>query len=91
MRITWSDHVLGRMQVRELDPAWIERTVMSPEVMESDPDHPGRVRVFAPVPERDDRVLRVVYEPIGDGDEIVIVTALLDRGRTRKRRQTSEV
>ena len=91
MRITWSDHVLGRMRVRELDPAWIERTVTNPEVTEPDPDHPGRFRAFAPVPERDGRILRVVYEPIGDGDEIVIVTALLDLGRTRKWRQTGEV
>ncbi|WP_313901165.1 DUF4258 domain-containing protein [Methylobacterium sp. J-048] len=87
VRIRWSDHVLGRMRLREIEPAWVERTIRKPEAMETDPLRPGRVRVFAAVPERDDRVMRVVYEPL-EGDEIVVVTALLDRGHTRKRRQT---
>ncbi|MFC6024710.1 MULTISPECIES: DUF4258 domain-containing protein [Methylobacterium] len=86
-RIRWSDHVLERMRMRNIEPAWVERTIRRPEVIEPDPARPGRVRVFAAVPERDARIMRVVYEPL-EGDEIVVVTALLDRGRTRKRRQT---
>lgn len=87
IRIRWSDHALARMRMREIEAAWVERTIRNPEVIEPDPVQPGRVRVFAAVPERDGRILRVVYEPL-DGEEIAVVTALLDRGRTRQRKQT---
>ena len=91
MRIRWSSHVLARMRIREIDPAWVQRTVEHPEEIEPATEHPGRVRAFAAVTERDGRVMRVVYEPIAGSDEIVLVTAMLDRGRTRKRRRSGEV
>lgn len=91
MRIRWSDHALRRMRVREIEPAWVERTIEHPEEVEPDPDHPGRVRAFAAVPERDGRQMRVVYEPVEGSDEVEIVTALLDRNRTRRRRRSGEV
>ncbi|MCJ2133434.1 DUF4258 domain-containing protein [Methylobacterium sp. J-026] len=52
------------MRLREIEPLWVERVLTDPERVEADPDHPGRHRAFARVPERDGRVLRVVYEPL---------------------------
>ena len=88
VRVHWSDHALGRMWLRAIEPLWVERVLADPELVEVDPDYPGRLRAFGRVPERDDRVLRVVYEPLQEGAEALIVTALLDRGRTRDWRKT---
>ncbi len=81
MRITFGDHAIDMMRERGLDRAWIERTVTDPESVEPDAMHPERVRAYGPVPERDGRMLRVVYVPTEDGARIV--TAFLDRNRRR--------
>nr|WP_280137107.1 DUF4258 domain-containing protein [Methylobacterium sp. ARG-1] len=78
IQIRWSDHALARMRMRAIEAAWVERTIRNPEVIEPDPVQRGRVRVFAAVPERDGRILSVIDEPL-EGDEIAVVTALLDR------------
>ncbi len=64
---------------RGIDPAWVERTVAQPDAVEPDPHHPDRVRAFRVVPERDGRVLRVVY--VREDAAVRIITAFLDRGR----------
>ncbi|MBE7203958.1 MAG: DUF4258 domain-containing protein [Parafilimonas terrae] len=71
------------MRLRGIEPLWVERTLAGPELVEADPDHPGRLRAFAHVPECDGRVLRVVYEPLQDSADALVVTAMLDRNRTR--------
>ncbi|QGY03633.1 DUF4258 domain-containing protein [Methylobacterium mesophilicum SR1.6/6] len=81
MAIIWSVHAHERAIRRGIDPIWAERTVAAPEILEPDPDHPGRLRAYAAIPEAGCRVLRVVYDP-KDGNE-VIVTVFLDRKRTR--------
>lgn len=65
---------------RGLDRGWILRTIEDPVLVEADPFRPGRIRAFAPVRERDGRILRVVQETIDA--ETVVVTAYLDRGRS---------
>lgn len=87
MAIIWSDHARERAIRRGIDPAWVERVLAAPESLEPDPDHPGRWRAYAPLTEAGGRVLRVVYEPAGD--DSVVVTAFLDRGRTRSLRKGS--
>lgn len=57
--------------------------MLEPEETEPDPDHAERTRAFRAVPERDGRILRVVYESVDD--HIEIVTLFLDRGRKRRR------
>ena len=81
-RIVFIDHADERLLRRNLDPAWIARTLMAPEAEEPDPVHPHRIRAFGEVPERDGRVLRVIYEQ--DGDVLRVITAFLDRARTRR-------
>lgn len=58
----YCDHALDMLAERSIDRAWIERTVLVPETTEPDPKHPERTRAFRAVPERDGRVLRVVYK-----------------------------
>ena len=82
MRITYGAHALDMLQERGLDRAWIERAVAKPDFAEPDALHPERIRAYRTVPERDGRVLRVVYVPTEDGARIV--TAFLDRNRRRK-------
>jgi hypothetical protein len=81
-RFSYGRHALDALAERGIDRAWVERTVLEAESTEPDPKHPERMRAYRSVPERDGRVLRVVYVP-GDG-ACHIVTAFLDRGRRRK-------
>ena len=67
---------------RDIDPAWVEGTVLAPQVTEPDPRHAARTRAFRAVPERDGRVLRVV--PERTGNTVRIITLFLDRGRSRR-------
>ena len=66
------------MAERQIDRAWVE-----PDTTEPDPKHPDRIRTFWSVPERDGRVLRVVYT--AHPDHYRVVTLFLDRGRKRQR------
>lgn len=84
MAIIWSDHARERAIRRGIDPAWAERAITAPGILEPDPDHPGRWRAYAAIVEAGGRVLRVVYEPMGD--DVLVVTVFLDRGRTRSLR-----
>ena len=45
---------------RVIPTEWIERTVSEPELRAGDPGDPELERFYARVPERDDRVVRVV-------------------------------
>jgi hypothetical protein len=82
-RIVLTDHANVALTERSLELAWIERTAHEPEWTEPEPTDPTLERRFRTVPERDDRILRVVC---GEDDAtIVIVTAFLDR---RARRPT---
>lgn len=80
-RFTYTNHAHDMLAEREIAPEWVERTVLEPETTEPDPKHPERVRAFRTVPERDGRVMRVVYVP--DGDTYRVITLFLDRGRRR--------
>lgn len=81
MRIVYTRHASTMLEERAIDPAWIELTIFHPDTTEPDPRHPEMVRAFRRIPERDGRVLRVVYVP-GD-DHVRVITLFLDRGRTR--------
>lgn len=82
MRLTYTRHAAEMIQERQLLSEWVERTVLEPETTEPDPKHPERTRAFRSVPERDGRVLRVVYR--GDGEDFRVITLFLDRGRRKR-------
>lgn len=83
MQITYGAHALDVMAERGIEREWVERTVHAPDSTEPDPQHPDRVRVYRAVPERDGRVLRVVYVPTSEGAHVV--TTFLDRSRGRSK------
>ena len=54
---TW--HALNAMAERMILKEWVERTVTAPAVRVDDPNDSQIERFFLPIPEYDDRVLRV--------------------------------
>jgi hypothetical protein len=82
--IKLSHHAEQQIDERGIHLAWVEATVTAPEWTEKDPIV-GRTRLFRPIPEFGGRVLRVVVETTGAGDEVV--TAYFDRAATRRRRR----
>ncbi len=68
---------------RQIERAWVEETILNPDATEPGPKHPDRTRAFRSIPERDGRVLRVVYAR--QRDQYRVVTLFLDRGRRRQR------
>ncbi len=70
---------------RELDRAWVERVVRAPSAWEPDPGDPDLIRLFGRVPERGDRMLRVVL-CMEAGTRCRIITVHLDRNAGRRQR-----
>ena len=66
---------------RDIERAWVERAVNEPDTVESDPNRSDIYRAFRAVPERNGRVLRVVYAV--SGAQMRIITAFFDRTRRR--------
>lgn len=79
--LRFTRHAEEVMREREIPATWIERTLAAPTSDDPDPNDPTLRLAFAPVPERDGRMLRVVYAP--DRDGLRVITAFLDRGRSR--------
>ena len=82
MRFTYTAHAAEMLIDRRLERRWVERTVLAPEAVGPGSQHTERTRAFRALPERDGRVLRVVY--VRDAEDIRIVTLFLDRGRRRR-------
>jgi hypothetical protein len=66
------------MRERALEEEWVYRTLSNPAWVDTDPSDPNLSRAFAAVPERDGRIMRVVYRV--QDSRIVVVTAFLDLG-----------
>lgn len=81
MIFIYSDHAIDMLSERNIERDWVERTILDPNETGPDPRHPDRQRSFRTVPERDGRVLRVVYVP--SGATYRVITLFLDRGRRR--------
>ena len=79
--IVFTRHAETVAAERGLEREWIERTVREPDLAEPDPSRTGVTRAFRSVPERGGRVLRVAF--VDDADEIRVLTAFLDRSRSR--------
>ena len=82
-RFIYSDHAKEMLAERGIESEWVERAILNPDAIESDPKHPDRLRAFKALPERDGRVLRVVY--VGSGEAYRVITLFLDRSRSYRR------
>ena len=78
--ISFTRHAEEMLAERNIERAWVERTIRDPEEVEND-ERPGAVRAYRAIPERDGRVLRVVYSK--SSDEIRVITAFFDRAKRR--------
>ncbi|BBF92469.1 DUF4258 domain-containing protein [Blastochloris tepida] len=81
IHIVYTRHAEDVMRERGLKFEWVKRTLASPDQDEPDPDEPTLRRAFKAIPERDGRVLRVVYGRTDD--TLRVVTAFFDRDRRR--------
>ncbi|HEX4768508.1 MAG TPA: DUF4258 domain-containing protein [Lichenihabitans sp.] len=80
MNIVFSRHAEDMLTEPELMRDWMKRAVSDPDWTEPD-SHPGRIRSFRAIPERDMKMLRVVH--VRDEETCRIVTAFFDRKRRR--------
>jgi hypothetical protein len=67
---------------REIELAWVDRTFLNPERTEADRNEPSLRHALRRIAERDDRVLRVIYNASVDPPKIV--TAYFDRRQRAK-------
>lgn len=65
------------MATRQIALGWVEETILSPDRIETDPQHPERTRSYRAIALRKKRVLRVVHR--ADNDDIVVIIAHFDR------------
>jgi hypothetical protein len=75
-------HAATVIAEREIDIAWITRTLARPDRTETDRDDPSLTHALARIEERDDRILRVVYNP--SVNPLRVVTAYFDRRQRGK-------
>jgi hypothetical protein len=75
--ISFTRHAEDMLAERNIERAWVELTVASPESVQADPKGPGVYRAYRRIPEHGGRFLRVVYTLAGE--HIRIVTAFFDR------------
>ena len=78
-RISFTRDAEAMLAERNIERAWVEATIASPESVEADPKRPAVYRAYRRFPERGGRFLRVVYTLAGD--RVRLVTAFFDRGR----------
>ncbi|MGH7094148.1 MAG: DUF4258 domain-containing protein [Stellaceae bacterium] len=75
--IVLTKHAQEAIDKRSLALDWIERTVAIPDFTHPDPSDPTLRHSFKAIDEAAGRFLRVVHR--SEGNDIVIVTAHLDR------------
>ena len=81
-RIFYTRHAEDMLAERRIERAWVERTRVEPEEVQADAAEPDVWRAFRTIPERDGRVLRVVWRRTEDG-AILAMTIYFDRSRKR--------
>ena len=58
-KLEFTKHALHAMTERAIPMEWVERVVAEPAFREPDPTDPEVERFFRPIPEQDNRMLRV--------------------------------
>ena len=79
--IRLTKHAREAILIRNIDFAWIESAIYSPDFVDTDPRHSERTRSYKAIVEYGGRVLRVVHRSAGD--DIVVITVHFDRGARR--------
>jgi len=72
-----TDHAAVVMRERRISLEWVQRVLGAPRLRIPDAEDPDLFHALAPIPERDGRVLKVVYN--GTKDPWRVVTAYFDR------------
>jgi hypothetical protein len=81
--LRYTSHCETVMAERQIDRDWVERAVCDPDWCAPDPSGPPTERRFCRIPQRDNRVLRVVC--LESETEIRIITAFFDRNAREPR------
>jgi Domain of unknown function (DUF4258) len=81
-RITFTRHAETMLVERDIDRDWVDRTIRMPDEIEPESASKNIFRAFRSIPERDGRVLRVVYSQTND--RIRVITAFFDRAKPRR-------
>ena len=76
--LTYTVHARRAIAERVIPTEWIERIVSEPELRTDDPGDSDLERFYARVPERDNRVLRVVVNT--QTEPWRVVSVFFDRG-----------
>ena len=82
MSYTLSQHASDTMQERSILAEWIERAILTPDLVEADRFDPTIEHVLCKISEHGDRVLRVVYNRTKQPPHII--TVFFDRGMKGK-------
>jgi hypothetical protein len=72
-----TEHAVVVLRERQIPHAWIRRVLEHPRLRFPDPEDPDLFHALAAIPEREDRVLKVVYN--GKEEPWRVVTAYFDR------------
>jgi hypothetical protein len=72
-----TDHAVVVLRERQIPREWVRRVLEHPLLRLPDPEDPALFHALAPIPEREDRVLKVVYN--GKKEPWRVVTAYFDR------------
>ena len=75
-----TEHARDALEKRKIELVWAELVIDSPEATEADPVDPDLEHRLARIPERGDRVLRVIVNR--SAAPLRVVTAFFDRRRT---------
>jgi uncharacterized DUF497 family protein len=81
-QVTLTAHARTRLRERDIDPRWIEETVLDPDWTEVEPKERGVERRFREISQFDGRVLRVVC--VETESSIRVISMMFDRNARRK-------
>jgi len=70
-------HAIVVLQERRIPLEWVQRVLEHPRLRLPDEVDPDLTHALAPIPEREDRVLKVIYN--GKTEPFLVVTAYFDR------------
>ena len=82
VRYELTSHAATVVAERSIELRWITRVLRQPERTEQDPHDPSLTHALASIEERDQRVLRVVYN--ASADPVRVVTVYFDRRQRGK-------